>query len=192
MRTSSRVLVLAVLFFAMQAMAQTLAIDPQKSQMTVHVYKSGMFSALGHDHEIQAPIESGDIDKTARAVKLTVDARKLKVLDPDLAADKRAEVQKEMHSANVLDSEKFHEIRFQSTAVEGGANGAITVHGQLTIRGQTEPVTVEVHDTNGQYTGRSKFKLTSFGIKPPSAAGGTVKSKDEVMVEFQIVMTERH
>src|SRR4051794_31057115 len=192
MRTSSRALVLAVLFFAMQSTAQTLAIDPQKSQMTVHVYKAGMFSALGHDHEIQAPIESGAIDQTARSVKLTVDARKLKVLDPDLAADKRAEVQKEMHSANALDSEKFHEIRFQSTAVEAGANGSMTIRGELTVHGQTQPVAVEVHDTNGQYTGRSKFKLTNFGIKPPSAAGGTVKSKDEVMVEFQIVMTERH
>jgi polyisoprenoid-binding protein YceI len=187
MRTSSRALVLGVLFFAVQAIAQTLAIDAQKSTMTVHVYKTGMFSALGHDHEIQAPIESGEIDKTARTVKLAVDARKLKVVDPDLAPDKRAEVQKEMHSDHVLDSERFHEIRFVSTGAASNGNGTIDVRGQLTIHGQTQPVAVEVHDIDGQYTGRSKFKLTSFGIKPPSAAGGTVKSKDEVMVEFQIV-----
>ena len=172
-------------------MAQSLAIDPQKSKMTVRVYKAGLFSALGHDHEIAAPVDSGEIDTKARSVRLTVDARKLTVLDPDLAADKRAEVKKEMHSANVLDSERFHEIRFQSTSVEGGTNGAMTIHGQLTIHGQTQPASVEVHESNGRYTGRSKFKLTSFGIKPPSAAGGTVKSKDEVLVEFEIATLKK-
>ena len=31
-------------------------IDTQKSVMTVRVFKSGLFSAFGHDHEISAPI----------------------------------------------------------------------------------------------------------------------------------------
>jgi polyisoprenoid-binding protein YceI len=169
------------------ATAQTLAIDPQKSQMTVHVYKAGLFSALGHDHEIQAPVEAGEIDLGARSVQLTIDARKLKVLDPDLAADKRAEVQKTMDSEQVLDSARFNDIRFRSTAVEAGSNGAMTARGTLTLHGQTQPVIVEVREANGAYTGRTKFKQTAFGIKPVSVGGGTVKVKDEVMVEFQIV-----
>ena len=193
-RTCSAV-VLALTLGCVMAMAQavvtqTLVIDTQKSKMTVHVYKAGLFSALGHDHEIEAPIESGEIDTKARTVRLMVDARKLKVLDPELAADKREEVQKEMHSDHVLDSPKFPEIRFQSTSVEM-ANGGMNVKGQLTVHGQTQPVSVEVKEENGQYTGRSKFKLTSFGIKPPSAGGGAVKSKDEIMVEFAIVPVKR-
>jgi polyisoprenoid-binding protein YceI len=167
--------------------AQTVAIDTQKSKMTVRVYKSGLFSALGHDHEIQAPIESGEIDTTARTVTLTVDARKLTVLDPDLAADKRAQVQKDMHSEKVLDSARFHEIRFQSTTVEGGPDGALTVRGELTLHGQTQPVTMEVRQSNGAYAGRAKLKQTAFGMTPISAGGGTVKVKDEVLVEFEIV-----
>lgn len=180
----------SLLVCASMAAAQSLSIDPQKSKMTVRVYKTGLFSALGHDHEIAAPIESGEIDTKARTVRLAVDARKMTVLDPDLAADKRAEVQREMHGAKVLDSERFHEIRFQSTSVEGGANGAMTVHGQLTLHGQTQPVNVEVREANGAYTGRAKLKQTSFGITPPSAGGGTVKSKDEVLIEFEIVTTK--
>jgi len=179
--------VLIALFACTLAMSgQTLPIDTQKSKMTVRVYKSGLFSALGHDHEIQAPIESGEIDTKARAVQLAVDARKMKVLDPELAADKRAEVQKTMLSNQVLDSERFNEIRFRSSSVEPAANGAMSVHGTLTLHGQTQPVTVEVKEANGVYTGRSKLKQTSFGIKPVSVGGGAVKVKDEVVVEFEI------
>jgi polyisoprenoid-binding protein YceI len=176
----------SLLVCASLAMAQSVAIDPQKSKMTVRVYKAGLFSALGHDHEIAAPIGSGEIDPKARTVRLAVDARKMTVLDPDLAADKRAEVQRDMHSAKVLDSDRFQEIRFQSTSVEGGANGAMTVHGQLTLHGQTQPVNVEVREANGAYSGRAKLKQTAFGITPISAGGGTVKVKDEVLVEFEI------
>lgn len=167
------------------ASAQTLAIDTQKSQMTVHVYKAGMFSAFGHDHEIQAPIESGEINLGARTVQLTIDARKMKVVDPDLAADKRAEVQKTMDT-QVLESARYNGIRFRSTSADPGANGSINVRGTLTLHGQTQAVMVEVRNSNGVYTGRSKFKQTAFGIKPVSVAGGTVKVRDEVLVEFQI------
>jgi len=186
MRSCAAVMVLFVTG-ALLATAQTLALDTQRSKMTVRVYKSGLFSALGHDHEIQAPIESGEINTSARTVTLTVDARKLTVLDPDLAADKRAQVQKDMHSEKVLDSERFHEIRFQSTSVEGGSGGALNVRGQLTLHGQTQPVSMEVRQANGAYTGRAKLKQTAFGITPVSAGGGTVKVKDEVLVEFEIV-----
>ena len=178
---------LMVTLACVMAVAQSVSIDPQKSRMTVHVYKAGMLSALGHEHEIEAPVESGEIDKKAGTVRLAVDARKLKVLDPEMAADKREEVQKEMHSDHVLDSAKYPEIRFQSTSVETAGGGVMNVKGQLTVHGQTQPVAVEVKEANGQYTGRSKFKLTTFGIKPPSAGGGTVKSKDEIQVEFVIV-----
>lgn len=171
------------------AFAQTLAIDAQKSTMTVHVYKAGLLSALGHNHEVVAPIETGQIDLGARTVQLNVDARKLKVVDPDADADERAKVQKAMDS-EVLEGARFPEIRFVSTSVENGANGAMNVKGQLTLHGQTKPVTVEVRQDNGLYTGRAKLKQTSFGIKPPTAGGGTVKTKDEVVVEFRIATTK--
>src|SRR5215208_6265769 len=35
---------------------QARPIDPEKSRMTVHVDRGGVFGAFGHDHEIAAPI----------------------------------------------------------------------------------------------------------------------------------------
>src|SRR5690348_17300759 len=91
------------------ATAQSVPIDTQRSSMMLKVAKAGLFSAFGHNHEIRAPIASGSVDPSARSVRLKVDARALEVLDQDLEADKRAEVQKTMHSAAVLDTARFPE-----------------------------------------------------------------------------------
>jgi hypothetical protein len=39
-------------------------IDIAKSVMTVRVFKGGLFSAFGHDHEIAAPLASGMVNCT--------------------------------------------------------------------------------------------------------------------------------
>src|ERR687888_616416 len=78
-------------------------IDTQQSVMTVHVYKSGVFSAFGHNHEIAAPIAEGSFDEEKPAVELRVDARQLRVLDKDVSAKDRAEIQETMLGPKVLD-----------------------------------------------------------------------------------------
>ncbi|MCI0354420.1 MAG: YceI family protein [Acidobacteria bacterium] len=169
------------------ARAQARAIDTERSTLTVRVFKAGLFSFAAHDHEIQAPMASGSLAESEKpSVELSVDARQLKVLDPQLAADKRAEVQKTMHSAEVLDSAQFPEIRFRSTSMEKAGEGKWTVRGDLTLHGQTQPVVVYVTGGGGHYRGACAFKQRLFGIKPVSIAGGTIKVKDEVKIEFEI------
>lgn len=174
-----------------QAPPVAAEIDAAHSTLIVHVFKTGLFSALGHNHEISAPIESGQVRSNAQAsvtpsVELRVDARKFRILDPDASADTRAQVQKTMLGPDVLDSDRLPEIHFQSTAVEpSGANHWI-VRGNLDLHGQSHPVTVDVTLKDGAYRGSAAFKQTEFGIKPVSAAGGTVKIKDEVKVDFEI------
>jgi hypothetical protein len=53
-RLENKVLVVlaASLAWSAAASAQQYAIDSGKSVMTVRVYKAGVFSALGHEHEI--------------------------------------------------------------------------------------------------------------------------------------------
>jgi polyisoprenoid-binding protein YceI len=121
-------------------------------------------------------------------VELWIKSGQLKVKDPDLAADKRAEVQKTMEGPAVLDVQRFPEIHFRSTAVKAAANHW-TVLGNLELHGRTQPVTVEVSEDNGRYRGSASFKQTDFGIPPVSVAGGTVKVKDNVKMEFDIVLS---
>jgi polyisoprenoid-binding protein YceI len=47
-------------------------------------------------------------------------------------------------------------------------------------------VLAEVTGEPGHYRGSATVRQTDFGIKPVSVAGGTIKVKDEVRVEFEI------
>jgi polyisoprenoid-binding protein YceI len=165
--------------------AQQHNIDTQKSTLTIHVGKTGIFSGLGHEHEVSAPIHSGTADTGSRpAVEVHVDARELRVIGKDEPEKDRAEVQKTMLGPEVLDTKHHPEIVFKSTGAEPGRPGRWTLRGNLTLHGQTRPVTVQVTLKDGRYTGAATVKQTDFGIKPPGKAG--VKAKDEVRVEFDV------
>ncbi len=163
------------------------AIDTERSLLTVRVYKTGLFSAFAHDHEIRAPIQKGFFDEEKSTVEFVVDARALRVLDSDVSDKDRAEIQATMLGPKVLDSEKFPEIRLHSTDVNRISEGKWTVHGDLALHGQTRPVKVDVERKNGRYRGSARLLQKDFGITPVTIAGGAVKVKDEVRVEFEIV-----
>ena len=162
-------------------------IDSQKSVMTVRVFKSGLFSAFGHEHEISVPIENGTLNESVPSVELAVDARKMRVMDKDVSEKDRTEIQEAMLGPKVLDTRQFPQIRFSSTAVESKGSGHWAVRGDLSLHGQTHPVTLEVRGGEGHYRGAAELKQRAFGIEPVSVGGGTVKVKDELRVEFQIV-----
>ncbi len=185
------ILALGVWLGPIGALGQGKAIAGDKSSLKIRVFKSGAFAAFAHDHEIEAPIAEGKIDASAHAsVQLRVDSRKMRVLDPEIAADKRAEIQHTMQSAKVLDVEKFSDISYQSTAVTSRGEAHWEVRGNLTLHGKKQPVAVEVSLESGHYRGSASIKQSDFGIEPIRIGGGTVKVKDELKIEFDIVAAQ--
>lgn len=181
------IVLLAVLISCVPGFAQSdVAVDTNKSLMTVHVYKAGMFSAFGHEHDISAPIAEGSFNEQQRFASLRVDARHMRVMDKDVSEKDREKIQATMLGPEVLDCERFPEIRFKSTSVSHLGDSRWVVLGDLTLHGQTRPIKVQVEGQNGQYRGWSEFKQKDFGIQPVSVGGGTVKVKNEVKVEFEI------
>jgi polyisoprenoid-binding protein YceI len=176
-------------FMAATARGQgtTHPIDAGHSTLTVFVYKSGLFSAFADNHVIKAPIASGSISQeSSRRVELAVHAADLTVIDPDLRADRRAEVQTRMLGPEVLDTTKFPDITFMSTTIVPAGNDRWNVNGRLTIHGQTRVITFAVARVNGRYRGDVAIKQRDFGIEPIAIAGGTVKVKDEVKIQFDL------
>jgi len=164
-------------------------IDSARSTMTVYVYKTGILSGLAHNHEIEAPIESGEVkDSETLSVELRVHSSQLRVLDTEVSGDTRAKIQETMQSAEVLDVVHFPEIHFQSTRVEPSGTNHWVIHGNLDLRGQTHPISFEVTLKDGLYTGTALLNQSGFGIKPIKVAGGTVKVKDEIKVAFSIAL----
>jgi len=183
----SAVLAAASLLCILGVSAQQHNIDTQKSTLTIYVGKTGAFSGLGHEHEVRAPIQSGTADTGSHpAVEIHVDARTLRVVDKDESEKDRTDVQQTMLGPEVLDSERHPEIVFKSTSAEAGGAGRWTLRGNLTLRGQTRPVTVQVMLKDGRYTGETTVKQTDFGIKPPGKFG--VRAKDEVKIEFAVLL----
>ena len=168
------------------AIAQPRKIDAGKSVMTVRVYKAGVLSAMGHNHEIAAPVAAGTVDVSARQVELHVHTRALEVRDPGVSDKDRAEIQGNMLGKQVLDAEGNPEIVFRSTGAEAAGAGSWKVTGNLTLRGQTHAVVVEVREDGEHYVGTARFKQTEFGIQPIKVAGGAVRVKDEIRIEFNI------
>jgi polyisoprenoid-binding protein YceI len=168
------------------AAAQPSAIDTARSVMTVHVYRAGALAAFGHDHEIAVPIASGSVDFAAHQVELRMDAKALSVQDPDASEKDRGEVQKTMLGPEVLDVEHYPAIVFRSTLIEPARVASWRIPGTLMLHGATHPVMVEVAQKDGHYTGHALIKQTDFGVTPVRAAGGAVRVKDEVRIDFDI------
>jgi hypothetical protein len=168
---------------------QARPIDSAASKITVHVFKSGLFSTFADNHQIEAPIAEGSIDEGGQRVAFTVDSRKMRVLDPQLSADKRQQVQTRMLGPEVLDSERFSKITFESTRVKPTGQGQFLVEGRLSLHGVTRPTSITVRNENGRYLGTCALKQRDFGIEPIRIAGGTVKVKDELKIDFDVRAT---
>ena len=152
--------------------AQPQAIDVNKSSLKIRVFKSGAFSAFAHDHEIQAPIGEGKIDSSASpSVQLRVDSRKMRVLDPEIPVDKRAEIQHTMEGNAVLDVEHFPEISYRSTAITKTGDAHWEVRGDLNLHGKSQPVVVVVSLEEGHYRGSASVQADQLRHKSHTHRG---------------------
>jgi len=190
-------LVLSAALYAGPLAAQDRAIDADHSIIKLRVLKSGVFSAFGHNHEIEAHIAGGQVHLSDnQSVSLMVRARDLKVADPDASPKDRRDIQQTMEGPKVLDVERFPEISFQSTEVRPQqakeksekSDQRWNVRGNLTLHGKTSLITFTVERKNDHYLGSCELRQRDFGMTPVTVGGGTVKVKDEVKVEFDILL----
>jgi hypothetical protein len=168
--------------------AEDRPIDVEHSTLTVFAYKSGLFSAFADNHTVRAPIAGGSVsEEMPYHVQLTIRSADLKVLDPDLGDSRRAEVQARMLGPEVLDASKYRDITFASARIDAAGLDRWTVTGNLTIHGQTRVITFSTIRKDRAYRGEVLVKQRDFGIEPIKVAGGTVKVKDELKIQFEIV-----
>ncbi|WP_088653064.1 YceI family protein [Geofilum rhodophaeum] len=95
-----------------------------------------------------------------------------------------------------LQVKKYADITFTqtgtATAQLSGTKFSTTVTGTLTISGKKQKVNLRITgDTaNGQLkvSGTANLKMTDFGIDPPKAMLGAVKSGDAIKVNYEVVL----
>jgi polyisoprenoid-binding protein YceI len=86
----------------------------------------------------------------------------------------------------VLDAAQFPTISFASSSVKTSGDRS-DVTGTLKLHGASRQITVPVTWHDGKYLGSVSLKQTDYGITPVKIAGGAVRVKDEITIEFSIV-----
>lgn len=171
------------------------SIGPDSGKLTIHTYRAGMAAKAAHDLVLEATRWSGTADldpdnPAACGVSVTVDPDSFEVVEAKggvkpLSDNDRAGIRKNT-SEKVLQTQKHPEITFRSTEVEGQPPN-LSVVGDLTIAGQTRPVTMKatVQD-GGKVAADVTFKQTDFGLKPYSAMMGAIKMRDDVDIKLDL------
>lgn len=76
--------------------------------------------------------------------------------------------------------------------ITSSASGTmITARGNLTIAGVTKPVEMQIKVTSAAggkltFEGIHKIKMTDFGVKPPTAILGTLKTGNNITINFKV------
>ena len=172
-------------------------IDGNKSKFTVRAFAAGLLSAFAHNPTIAIPGFEGEIALNPEAVeqsslRLVIHAASLTDTD-DISEKDRTEINRAMHQ-DVLDTDSFPDIVYECSSVAANKTGEgqywITLNGALTLRGITrnQPVSarVSVNPDKLRAAGDFSVRQSDYEIKPVSAAGGTIKLKDELKLSFDI------
>ncbi|HTC45708.1 MAG TPA: YceI family protein [Candidatus Aquilonibacter sp.] len=183
---------------ATQAMTVRYLIDAKGSTFTVKATATGMLSVFGHNPTIAIP----DFDGEARfasstlehaSLRLTIQAASLVVTD-DISNKDRAEIERRMHD-EVLEADGFPEIIYECPGdcpvqklgeglYSASLNGELTMHG--VTRSQPLSARVTLKEDSLRASGEFAVRLSDYEIRPVSAAGGTVKLKNEIKLSFNI------
>ena len=96
------------------------------------------------------------------------------------------------------DSPSVSYILASFTATAGAMKDSFTLHtsGTLEVAGKQNTIAIDVDatrlpDGGIKATGAVPIKMTDYGIKPPTAMFGTLKTGDQVVVHFELTVTGR-
>jgi polyisoprenoid-binding protein YceI len=145
----------------------TYTVDHQHSDVGFSVRHMVFAKVRGHFTKWTADFafDPGDVAKSS--VKVEIDTASIDTREP----------QRDGHlkSPDFLDAEKYPKLVYKSTKVEKAGDKKYTVTGDLTIRGVTRPVRLEVEELGGgkdpwgnqriAFAAKSRIDRGDFGLK---------------------------
>ena len=138
-------------------------LDPYHTQVEFSAKHLGMMTVRGHFTQTSA---TGTIDPhhpEASSVEVTIQAASIRTNNETRDNDLR--------SANFLEADKYPTITFKSTRIEPAGQDRYTMTGDLTIKGNTRPVTLSVM----RY---GEFNDPMMGHRIAYSAQGQINRKD--------------
>jgi polyisoprenoid-binding protein YceI len=172
----------------------TWQLDPFHTQVEFAVKHLGMMTVRGHFSEVTA---SGTIDPdtpAASSVEVTINVASLKTHNEQRDSD--------LKSSNFLELDKYPTITFKSTRIESAGPDRLTMTGDLTIKGNTRPVTLQVlrygefNDPTMMghrvaYSAEGQINRKDFGLTMNMMLDGRWVVGDEVKIMIEVELVEQ-
>ncbi len=179
--------ILASLFsFTTGDIIATYKTDKANSSMTI----TG--TSTLHDWEMQVTNINGIMD--VDLYNTTIDIKSLKLSVP-VESLKSGKSPMDNNAYKALKSEAHPKIHYELTRVKSITPNderqyRLVTEGKLTVAGITRtltiPLTANIRDNALELKGRTTFKMTDFGVEPPSFMFGKVNTGDEITITFDI------
>jgi polyisoprenoid-binding protein YceI len=165
------------------AQATTWNVDGSHTRTGFSVKHLVISDVKGDFDKLSGKAQVDDADLSKSSVEVAIEAASISTRD-----EKR---DNHLKSADFFDVAKFPTLTFKSTKIVAGKDGALTVTGDLTMRGVTKPVTLEgsitgtITDPQGNtrrgVSATGKLNRRDFGVSyGPAAIVG-----DEVKLDIQ-------
>lgn len=177
------------------AATSTWKLDPQHSSAQFSVRHMAISTVRGAFSKVTGTVLYDDQDATKSSVEVSIDASTVDTREP--ARDK------DLRSDHFFDVEHFPAITFKSTKVEQVSPGKLKVTGNLTIRGVTKEValdvdgpTAPVRDPYGNQraavNATTRINRQDFGVKwNATMDNGGVVVGDEVNITIDAEMIKQ-
>jgi polyisoprenoid-binding protein YceI len=170
----------------------TWQIDPKHSSAQFSVKHLMISTVHGEFHGLDGVIYFDDNDISKSTVNVTIDANSVDTREPDR--------DKHLKSPDFFDTTKYPTITFKSTKVEQVSADKLRVTGDLTIRGVTRTVLLDVDRPAGAIkdpwgmqrsavSATTKINRQDFGVKwNQTLDSGGLAVSDEVNITLDVEM----
>ncbi len=148
---------------ALHAQLSTWTIDPAHSGIEFQIRHLGVANVRGSFSKVTGTIQLDEKDVTHSAVEATIDATTVNTNDEKRDAH--------LKSADFFDVAKYPTMSFKSTGFSR-VNDKLQMTGNLTLGGQTKPVTLDVDGPAAPQKGMGGKTVSGF------SATGTLSRKD--------------
>jgi YceI-like protein len=161
-----------------------------KGKSTMHDFSSTA-TRLQLAIELADVVPAGDSTLARLAAPGAVKSIVLTVPVDGLKSEKEG-LDKNMYKA--LKASANPNIVFRLHSANAGATAnEFRIEGELEVAGQTQPIDLTVRASECPegivLEGSKALLMSSFGIKPPSMFLGTLKTNDQVVIEWRLVLT---
>ena len=114
----------------------TWQLDPMHTQVEFSAKHFGMMTVRGHFNQVATSGQIDPVDPAASSVEVTIDVASL--------TTGNAQRDNDLRSSYFLELDKYPTITFKSTRIAPAGEDRYTLTGDLTIKGVTKPVTLNL------------------------------------------------